>query len=669
MFEIKKSKIKIVCLALLLGSAASACSTGSNQGNATSNSGTSTYTSVTQSQYFLIRDSSGKKPSNGDTVSLNFAPQGKAWLLATSSKGDLSYSGTWSLTGSNMSLSFSASDFNHSVTFPFQPGQSSVTLPFQVFSSSQGSSTWSLTNVDPVQGAFSFAEAYAAQFTNGASMSSIDDATAQYLSALTGASVKVSPSLSIVSQDKMAPGFSTASEVRVFDPPTFHPDSSNPDLITAIEEVAGGLILQLEGGDTVDVELFGSTMSGSAPRQINPGPFLSDPRTAIPPNRPGNGIDDPPNKTAVLFEPFEDEQFMSWSATGTSLVPAPESFGNSKLVADEKKRLIGDHYSVDELSDANGTVPKLTDDLISGAPGLLIVDTHGMENGDVATGDRLGTKLSTSVTALNILRKQWQSQYGFPANAFEVAAIPSVVPGTVTGVVSLTPNYWKFLKSNKGVDFSKSMVFINACLTDQSLALVDAIGAKAYFAWYEEASTDMSNAVEDYIVRQLVKPTFTSEEVYYNLLRIDLTGLAAYPEDSLFQGVMPSQLQFNKHGQTGAIAGVLDAWGRSPSGQEITYIGHGWLSPNISHQQVWFLLFAARWGSNTKNGITNLDNCMAQYWSSGSSLGGLASPFCQNANDGSAPTKQEVGYATYLLDGDNSGFGGTVVPRFTLDDG
>ncbi|NNN22027.1 MAG: hypothetical protein HKL80_08525, partial [Acidimicrobiales bacterium] len=657
------------CLSLLVGSVCSACSTSSNKSAATSNSGTSTYASVTHSQYFLVSDSSGKKPSKGDSVSLNFAPQGKAWLLATSSTGDLSYGGSWSVNGSNMSLSFSASEFNHKVTFAFQPGQSTVKMPFQVFSTSQGSSTWSLNNIDPVQGAFAFAESYAAQSTNGASMSSIDDATAQYLAALTGASVKVSPSLSIVSQDKMAPGFSTASDVRVFEAPTFHPVSSNPDLITAIEEVAGGLILQLEGGDTVDVELFGSTMSGSAPRQIKLGPFISDPRTAIPPNRPGNGIDDPPNKTAVLFEPFENEQFMSWSATGTSLIPAPESFGNAKLVADEEKRLIDDKYSVKDLSDAKGTVPKLTDDLISGAPGLLIVDTHGMSNGDVASGERLGTKLSTSVTALDILRKKWTQRYGFPANAFEVAAVPSVVPGTLTGVVSLTPNYWKFLKSSKGVDFSKSMVFMNACLTDQTLALVDAIGAKAYFAWYEETATDVSNAVEDYIVRQLVKPTFTSEEVYYNLLRIDLTGLAAYPEDSLFQNVMPSQLQYNKHGQTGAIAGVLDAWGKSSSGQEIPYIGHGWLSPNISHQQVWFLLFAARWGSNTTNGITNLDSCMAQYWSSGTSLGGLASPFCQNANDGSAPTKQELGYATYLLDGDNSGFGGTMVPRFTLNDG
>jgi hypothetical protein len=47
----------------------------------------------------------------------------------------------------------------------------------------------------------------------------------------------------------------------------------------------------------------------------------------------------------------------------------------------------------------------------------------------------------------------------------------------------------------------------------------------------------------------------------------------------------------------------------------------------------------------------------------------LEDPFCNDANDGTLPTKNEVYYAIYLVSGESSGFAFKVVPRFTLDDG
>jgi hypothetical protein len=103
--------------------------------------------------------------------------------------------------------------------------------------------------------------------------------------------------------------------------------------------------------------------------------------------------------------------------------------------------------------------------------------------------------------------------------------------------------------------------------------------------------------------------------------------------------------------------------------QATPYYPNGWLSDKVDGGQVWYLLWAARWGQNSVTGAENLVDCYNQYWKDGN-LGGLADPYCQNANDGTAPTADEVAYATYLLTGTPGiGFSGTLVPRFTLDDG
>jgi hypothetical protein len=69
-----------------------------------------------------------------------------------------------------------------------------------------------------------------------------------------------------------------------------------------------------------------------------------------------------------------------------------------------------------------------------------------------------------------------------------------------------------------------------------------------------------------------------------------------------------------------------------------------------------------------QRGAKNLLSCYRQFWSKGK-MARMRSPFCNAANAGQLPTKDEVAYATYLLTGKAAfKYGGTMVPRWTLNE-
>ena len=77
-----------------------------------------------------------------------FASKGVAWLLATSSGGDLSYQGTWSYRSNKLSLAFDTFGFDRKGTFNAELRSDEITIPFQVFTSKPGTSTWEQAEVD-----------------------------------------------------------------------------------------------------------------------------------------------------------------------------------------------------------------------------------------------------------------------------------------------------------------------------------------------------------------------------------------------------------------------------------------------------------------------------------------------------------------------------------------
>jgi hypothetical protein len=233
----------------------------------------------------------------------------------------------------------------------------------------------------------------------------------------------------------------------------------------------------------------------------------------------------------------------------------------------------------------------------------------------------------------------------------------------------LTTAFWSWMESLKGLNLSRSLVYVGACYTDRSAALRDAIRARAYFAFQQEAFSPLVSAVGNYLIRLLYRPTVTAEEVYYNMIRVDQSAQMIYVEDAAFNGSLYPQARFyNGMGVKSAILGALDAYFYDGK-KVVPYVPNGWLSASLNHGEVWWLLFASRWGQNVVTGVANLKSCWNNYWSK-KKLGGLNSPFCNAANNGSLPTKDEVFYAIYLATGEK-GFSGSITPvaRFTLDYG
>ncbi|HZT97909.1 MAG TPA: hypothetical protein VFB34_13835 [Chloroflexota bacterium] len=635
---------------------------------------------MTSISYALVKDVGGPSVAKGDTITLTFAPAAKLYLLATSPQGDLSYSGSWSLSGTKLTLTFNDSGFVRHATFAVNLAAAQIQIPFQVFSGNKGSSIWNRTSIDPISGAYRIAQATGALTGNGATLPQIVAAAGKYVAGVTGATLTAGPSMSGAAargpadrqgshRARHLPAlkhFGTRLLQRNANPGARQSGSIRPAAldVSSVTELENELVLTVERTQHVAVILDSMDQAGGSAMPLTPGPLAGDPRVHLHAKPPGINTDDPKNKTALFFDPFESTRYIGWQVFGTDLLPAVRALSDSATTAKEVSILKSDGYTTEELVDTAATVPALIGALHS-SPGVVMITTHGGADGSLATGQYLGSSSAQALAALGTIQDNLAKTYGLPKDAIWGGSVPTL--GGPRYFVLLEPKFWTWLESSKGVNLSHSLVYVGACYTDRTPALRQAIRARAYFAFHEEGYGGLVNAVGSYLVQMLDRPTVSPEEVYYNMIRVDQSSQEIYAEDTVFKDELyPQTVFFNDRDIQTAIVGVVDAYGTS--GQVIPYLYDGWLNKKVDQGQVWWLTFASRWGQDTKQGVKNLELCWNTYWSKGQ-LGGLKSPFCQNANDGSVPSKNDVNYAIYLVSGDNMGFGFTVVPRFTLNDG
>jgi hypothetical protein len=656
-----------------------------------------------ETAYSLTRDSSGQVPAAGDSVTLLFAGNGVAWFLATSSGGDLSVKGTWSYANGKISLAFSASGFTRKATFSAKAGASSIVIPFQVFSTKPGTSTWATTAVDPAAGAETAVLATAEASAGGLTLDQIVTTAAQYISSVTGAPITAGPGFSSIagaaaasSSGALRPAVARLGSVHAFRgrrplppeapatqlgtvarsaaAPGRHSDGFWDDdgiTVSGVTELGDAVAERLSNGRTVTVVLVSQTVGGTG-TSLEPGPFASDPRTNLVPKAPGISTDDPPVKKAFYFDPFNATTVRLWtSANGTYLSSTTYGFGGDEHFAQEKALLDNDGYQVVQATDGQATAAKLIQELSGSTPGLIVVSTHGASDGTLLTGDDFGSNLASALSAMLGVAKSLHSKYGMPEEDFNLGFAPvqsstTPTPLTSTYVGSITPGFWSWLRTKGGADFSRSLVFIGACDTDQTPSLRNAIESRAYLSFSPTVTTELVGAIEFYLITEMTRPTVTAEEAYYNMLRVDTTEKAAYTFDEIFNGVFKGQQQFNPKGVNAGIYQVLDAYGWDGSAM-VPYVGNGWLTKGLDEGEIWTMLWASRWNRDTKQGVSNLEGCWKALWSK-LQLGGITST-CQQWTDGNVPSKNEYDYAIYLLTGNNLGFSRTVVPRFTLNDG
>ena len=658
------------------------------------------FTSPEQVSYSLVTESNGQTPSKGTSVTVIFASKGVAWLLATSSGGDLSYQGTWSYHSNKLSLAFDTYGFDRKGTFNAELGSDEITVPFQVFAPKPGTSTWEQAEVDPELTAFSVAVADASATSNGEPMATLVQDAADYVGAVTGAPVEGGAS----------GGASTVGALRALpegpaEPPALHlarfasagrETAAAQRLIAALvdgrlkpdtQNELGGVMhvdINSEGfdvaykGATVNVLMATEAASDGPVESLTAGPFAADPRTNHVEQSPNNGVDDPKDKTAVLFEPFLFGDQQSWSWKGSKVFATVSGFADVNYYKSEMSALQADGYKVKLLQGDSGSIVDLIQALSGASPGLLVVRTHGTSDGDLVTSDYLGHTADEAFANQQSLNEQLEKDYGMPATATAVGAldIEETLPGAKDEnggyYLLITPDFWSWLRDSRGADFSHSLVFVGACLSDATPYLRNAILARAYFAWKVSAINETDAAITDYLITRLVKPTVTAEEVYYNLLRIDSTGQYAFKDDLVLNHHLVSQADSNAEDLSvpytpEALQYVFDAYGNS-GGQMIPYIGDGWLGKGIDEGQIWTMMWAARWVTDIKQGVKNLESCEDGVWEKGT-VGGINST-CQDWTDGNVPTKEEVAYAVYFVTGADIGLEGTPtpVPRFTLND-
>ena len=570
-----------------------------------------------------------------------------------------------------------------------------MVVPFQVFSGSPGTSTWAQHAADPVINSYMVAEADAAATANGLSITSLIDDAATYVAGVSGAPLGSGESSGAAPAAQAATSAATPPPFGRTRLPLGHfaggAAASPRSLGAALVRTGRVLVPQriLDTGITnVDLEpdgyeivyrgatvrvLLATELSGAGPAEnLTLGPFASDPRTDFVPGSPHNSLDDPTHKRAVFWEPFSLGAQNTWTWHGSTVTATVTPFPDETYRRTEISTLQGAGYEVQWLDGDDAGISGLITALSGPTPGVLIIRTHGDTSGDLFTDDSLGPNLGEAVAAQDKLNAKLGAEYGMPAAATGLGALDTEekdLPGNGGAYyLELTPSFWTWLHDKRSADFSRSLVFVGACDTDYTPYLREAIDARAYFAWRVPAVSETDAKMVVYTIAMLAKPTVTAEEVYYNLLRVDATSAIAFKQDNILNGAFSDQMMANRTSAAkdatiyapSALPYVFDGWGDN-GGTLVHYIGNGWLANGTDEGQIWTMLWAARWGRDTKQGIKNLQGCWDGVWVH-HEVGAINST-CQQWTDGNVPTEQELDYTVYLLTGQTSGLTGAPVPR------
>jgi hypothetical protein len=453
-----------------------------------------------------------------------------------------------------------------------------------------------------------------------------------------------------------------------------------------------GIEIRYPGQPPVEVILTGWSVGNGS--QLTLSPLASDPRINLATDSPHNSSADPLEESALFIAPFNWTKSLVWYNGYWLNKIIPERWNQGIITTttgffefNSMTSLLEDHgfENVWQLMDEDTDVITLCDHLIPSGeyktPGFIVFNTHSGDGGNLGTGTLVSTTNRRTnayreglVAALDTIKN---SQYasmltylgGEEDNPKTIGVMAvhrqTKVRGSNSFYISLTPLFWDWLHT-QGADFSRSLVYIAGCLTDQTPDLRNAIKARAYFAFSETTTPEMAGQTFQYFCKSLVKHTHTAEESYYNIQRISTTKQMIYPEDDLFNGViMP-----NSEEQLYTTWKIFKGYAYDGA-QVVSYNDAGWLAPDdlANAGNIWWVLYASRWSEAPADGAAAVLDCWNRCWKN-DTTGGLGEVFCQNAAPGMVPEEDEVGYALYLLTGEaQPSYSGTSIPRWTFNDG
>ena len=650
-------------------------------GNGTPSGGSSgplpPVSSLVAAVYTHVADSGGKSPAKGTVATLMFEPGNVATLYIASETDQLAHHGTWGYSSNQLTLKFTADDFHPDATFALDLSAVDVTMPFQLFSSDKGTSHWKRGSLSLEEESVAVYDAYVndgdAQAADSVDMDGAVDKAAAYANARMQAG-----------GDQSTDVFPAAAHVGLHG--VVADNKPAPTDVKSVEKGKNGLQITLQNGTKEWVELYGWAQPADG-QELQGGPLSGDPRVHLNVITGASSANDVQNKNAVFFAPYNHARIYNpldvlgkWKGSHN----ASEGFDWDGASATLQK----DGFTVDQIVNSGSSFQywqdksdmanliKLIGDLggKSGkAPGFVVINTHGADNGTLSTGLRIGsvsdgkTKLDASFKA--DMEKLKAEGYGdlisfnggteeAPTTLSRMFIARDYKPGTVDVFLSLTPDFFRWLAS-KGAKFDQSVFYVAACLTATTDDLQKAVAAGAYFAWKPEVDPHIAGAVFKYLVDDMVRPTHSAEEAYYNIIRVQVTHQMVYKEDTDLQATLPVSDKFP------LLQNLVGVGYAGDTG--VTYQEHGFLNRDTDPGQIWWLLFASRWGQDADGGSANLKGCWDAWWSQGKN-GGIESPGCNASDTGSPPKQDEVAYASYLLGRPVLDYSKEPVPRITLND-
>jgi hypothetical protein len=665
--------------------------------------------------YQFAQESDGKKAKQGAKILLSFNPNGEAYLYATRPNSQVAYRGNWFYSNGQMTLKFASPSFNADAHFALDLNAQGVTLPFQVLTDKPGTSQWIAESMSLFQGIY--AAYFAAQHDEqqrrpdaDAVKQAFEYAKARIAlersRATARAPTQASGILASLIPDAVAQSLDPCNGEEPTDALMLGLDSF------LVSYVCGGSVLVI-----MPPALGNGQLSG-----LGRAPLSGDPRVFIDVFPPGNGKDDPASKSVIVFAPFMEYQGptpSSWqwgnspiqpisdwaNYEGGAITPAPDPARFSILPALRAHGYDTHLLLINEKASVTGLVKALSE---NPTPGIFLIRSHGGPDGTIATSDHWNLERSPNTkrpsvwpgfwSYLNQLRASGLSDlvdYGrtdpsrpWFTETLRAGVLPGANddPSVIYGVAGVTPNFWEWVRDTRGADFHRSLFYVGACDTenppnpnDQYPArapyLRDAVQAGAYFAWIGRDRGGLIAATMRYVIAAMLRPTHSAEETFNNLQRIAVHRNMIYVEDKLLDGRVGLD-------EPGWDLRNLNGYGWD-GGKLVSYRLAGWLGTEaaragnsrsdttapLGFEQVWWILFAARWSQDSHEGETKILNCYHEVWSTGT-MGALKSPQCNAYNAGKLPTADEVGYAMYLLRGaPDPSFSGELVPRLTLDDG
>lgn len=588
--------------------------------------------------YKHVKDADGSTFAAGTDGVFSFEPNNILHLYVGSDKEAASVAGEYSIEGNKLHIVIKDEYFPVDATFPVDTSAATITMPFKVFSDGSGTSTWQKVRLEPEALMLFFFKAIA-----------LDE---------TGQTTK-------------------DIEKRIEDLGNSLKDNDPSSGIVTVSVIMPSMTIIYDKKEQSKL-MFYSKNRKTETTKLNVGTLASDPRTHLKCESPKNNEFDPPEKTALLFGPFDKFSFPAWyedekKQWHINYDKMEQTFGEFDSLDVMKKKLEDIGYSTVVLKSSQAGVVELIDNLLPGngrstSPGMIYISTHGFEDGTIATGnwwintpdyDLLIQKIKDAYPDL----LTYKNPKGDISQMFNIVSLPmGWRMDKNVKTLFIKPLFWEWLR-NKGADFSRSFVHMGACLTDQNPELRENIKARSLFQYHIEVPANFCAAVQNYTIALMSRPSTSTEEVFYNIKRLAYRTEMIFKEDNLFNGLMPNDFVNDNY--------LPYAYGYDGS-EIISYDDAGWRNTeNLNQGDVWYLLWASRWGQNVQEGWQALLDCWNWCWKDGKA-GGLAYPGCNNMSPGGAPFDVEVAYAGYLLKGELTiSPSGQIklVPRFTLKDG